>query len=129
MYTLDFKPAFIMLIVRNGCNFYSHFTSFFLWLISDFSQQFAHLFAGKNPVATLVTLILLSYAKLFRTVIVALSFAQLPYQNGSYETVWLLDANVPYLQGKHIPLLIAAVITALIGLAYTFVLLFWKLFI
>ena len=77
--------------------------------------------------ATLVTLILLSYAKLFLTVIAALSFAQLPYQNGSYETVWLLDTNVPYLQGKHIPLFIAAGITALIGLAYTFVLSFWQL--
>ena len=69
-------------------------------VINDFSQQFAHLFAGKNPVATLATLILLSYAKLFRTVIAALSFAQLPYQNGSYETVWLLDADVPYIPSR-----------------------------
>ena len=98
-------------------------------VIGDYSHRFASLFAGKNPVATLATLILLSYAKLLRTVIAALSFAQLPHQNGSHETVWLLDANVLYLQGKHIPLFIVAVITAMIGLAYTFFLFSWQLLV
>ena len=98
-------------------------------VISDYSPRFANLFAGKNPVATLATLILLSYAKLLRTIIAALSFAQLDYPDGSHRLVWLLDANRPYLTGKHIPLFIVAVITALAGLIYTIVLFSWQWFI
>ena len=95
-------------------------------VISDYSNRFAKLFVGRNPVATLATLILLSYTKLLRAIIAALSFAQLTYPDGSNEIVWLIDANVAYLQGKHIPLFIVAAAIALVGTAYTLVLFFWQ---
>ena len=95
-------------------------------VISDHSTKFAKLFTRKNPEATLATLILLSYTKILRTIIVALSFVRLNYPDGSHKIVWLLDANVAYLQGKHIPLFIAAVIIALIGLVFTMVLFLWQ---
>lgn len=95
-------------------------------VISDYSVRFAKLFTRKNPEATLATLILLSYTKLLRALIAALSFAQLQYPDGSHEIVWLLDANVDYLHGKHVPLFIAAVTTAIIGLAYTSILFLWQ---
>ena len=78
---------------------------------------------GRNPVAVLATLFLLSYAKLLRTIITALSFTFLEYPDRSKVAVWLYDGNVRYLQGKHIPLFLAAVIVLLLlFLPYTVVL-------
>ena len=94
--------------------------------ISERSTRFGRLIGKKNPVATLVTLILLSYAKLLHTVIAALSFAILDYPDGSRETVWLPDASVKYLSGKHIPLFLAAALILLAGMAYTTLLFSWQ---
>ena len=75
---------------------------------------------GRNSVAVLATLFLLSYAKLLRTVITALSFTFLEYPDGSEVAVWLYDGNVRYLQGKHIPLfLVAMIVLLLLFLPYT----------
>ena len=46
-------------------------------LISEHSTKFAHLVAKRNPVATLATLILLSYAKFLNTIIASLSHTTL----------------------------------------------------
>ena len=54
-------------------------------IISDYSTKFAALFTGKNPIATMATLILLSYTKLLRTIIASLSSTTLQYSDGSYE--------------------------------------------
>ena len=95
-------------------------------IISDYSTKFAALFTGKNPIATLATLILLSYTKLLRTIIASLSFTTLQYSNGSHEVVWLVDANIPYLSGKHIPLFITALVIVIIGITYTSILISWQ---
>ena len=95
-------------------------------VISDYSSKFAALFSGKNPVATLATLILLSYTKLLRTIITSLSFTRLEYSDGSHEMVWLADASVPYLKGKHIPLFITALIIVTVGILYTSLLFGWQ---
>ena len=95
-------------------------------IISDYSTKFAALFTGKNPIATLGTLIVLSFTKLLRTIIAALSFSTLQYSDHSYELVWLIDANVPYLSGKHIPLFITALTIAIVGITYTFTLFGWQ---
>ena len=108
------------------------FPSYIFFLVAmvivtcEYSQKFSRLVSNKNPVATLATLILLSYTKILRTIIQALSFAKLHYPDGSSETVWLVDANVPYLQGNHIPLFVVALLILLIGSVYTFLLLFWQ---
>ena len=95
-------------------------------IISDYSTKFAALFTGKNPIATLATLILLSYTKLLRTIIASLSFTELQYSDDSHEVVWLVDANIPYLSGKHIPLFITALVIVIIGITYTFILFSWQ---
>ena len=95
-------------------------------IISDYSSKFAALFTGKNPIATLATLILLSYTKLLRTIIASLSFTTLQYSDGSHELVWLFDANVPYLTGKHIPLFIIALVIVIASIMYTFLLFSWQ---
>ena len=98
-------------------------------VVSQHSQKFARLLSKRNPVATLATLILLSYAKLIRIIITSLSYATLEYSDDTHETVWLVDANLYYLKGKHIPLFITAFFILIIGLLYSFLLFFWQWFL
>ena len=93
-----------------------------LILISHFSYKFAKLL-GNNPVSVLATLILLSYTKILRTIIAAINVTHLEYQTYS-ERVWLYDANISYLSGKHIPLFIVAMCFLFLFLPYTLLLLF-----
>ena len=95
-------------------------------ILSRRSIAFSMLISKKNPVATLATLILLSYSKFLRTIIYALSMAKLKLSNGSYKNVWLADATVRYLQGKHIALFIVATMILIVGTFYTLFLLFWQ---
>ena len=80
---------------------------------------------GKNPVAALATLFLLSYSKIFRTIIVALSFTILEYPANNRQAVWLYDGNIPYFQSaSHIVLgTVAIVVLLLLFLPYTLLLL------
>ena len=57
-------------------------------IVSEYSLRFAGLIGKRDPIATLATLILLSYAKLLSITITALSFAVLDYPDGSQETVY-----------------------------------------
>ena len=95
-------------------------------ILSRRSITFSMLIAKKNPVATLATLVLLSYSKFLRTIIYALSVAKLKLSNDSYKNVWLADATVRYLQGKHIALFIVATLILIVGAFYTFFILFWQ---
>ena len=92
-------------------------------LISNFSHRFANLL-GNNPVSVLATLILLSYTKILRALIAAINITYLEYSTYN-KSVWLYDANIDYLSGKHIPLFIVAVLVFLVlFLPYTLLLLF-----
>ena len=95
-------------------------------IVSEYSPRFAGLIGKRDPIATLATLILLSYAKLLSVTITALSYASLNYPDGSQETVWLPDGNVKYFQGKHIALVIVALLIILIGVPYTILLFLWQ---
>ncbi len=78
---------------------------------------------GSNPIAVLATLLLMSYTKFLKIIIDVFSFVELDYP-GYTARVWLKDANVPFMQSKH---LILAIITAMVCvcffLPYTFLLL------
>ena len=77
---------------------------------------------GNNSVPVLATLLLLSYAKLLRTIISALSLSVLTTADGS-KAVWSADGNLDYLGPKHAPLFLAAIATLLfLWLPYTLVL-------
>ena len=95
-------------------------------ILSKYSIRFSMLIAKKNPVATLATLVLFSYTNLLRTIIAALSMANLKFPDGSYKKVWLPDTTYEYLHGKHIFLFIVAILILTVGLAYTVLLLFWQ---
>ena len=97
-------------------------------IISYYSTKFSNLIGKKDPVATLATLILLSNAKLVEVCFKSLTVGILQYPYGSNETlrVWLPDATVKYLSGKHIPLFITAIFILLLCLVYTALLFSWQ---
>ena len=105
---------------------------FYIWAIAGviivacrYSSRLTNLI-GSRAVPLLATLFLLSYMKLLRTVIDAISvavIAQYP-QNTSY-AVWYLDGNLHYCQHPHIYLFVAAIATFIfLWLPYTLLLLF-----
>ena len=110
-------PAYIIILVAVTIRLSYHFKSF------------GNLIGMKDPVATLATLILLSYAKLLQTIITAFSSAILDYPNNSKVSVWLPDATVGYLTFKHAVLFIAAILILLAGLVYTILLFSWQWFL
>ena len=97
-------------------------------VLCERSRRFAALLSKRNPVATLCTLILLSYSKLFQVIIAALQYTYIDYPDGSRDIVWLYDANVPYFSVSHIPRFIAAFIIIILGVAYTTLLCFGQCF-
>ena len=73
----------------------------------------------------LATLFLLLFGKLIRTVIAATWFTNIKSYDGTiYISVWLLDANVHYLHGKHILLFVAASVAGVVALLYALILTF-----
>ena len=107
-------PAYIILLVALIIKLSYHYTCF------------GHLIGKKDPVATLATLILLSYTKLLQTIITSFSSATLTYPDGSRKTVWLPDATIGYFTTKHAMLFCTAILILLLGLAYTFLLFAWQ---
>ena len=76
--------------------------------------------------ATLATLILLSCSKILEICFESLSVGTLTYPDSTQVSLWLPDATVKYLSGKHIPLFIAAVLILTFGLIYTALLFSWQ---
>ena len=98
----------------------------FVILLSKTSLRFSNWIGKKNQVATLATLILLSYMKLLCNIIRAISFATLYYPDGSQQILWLYDGSVHYLRGRHIALFVAAIFILLAVATYTLVLFCWQ---
>lgn len=85
--------------------------------ISEHSTKFARFIGNNNLVATLATVILLSYSKLLHLTIASFSFAILSYPDGSHKLTWLYDASVPYIRGKHAILFLVALFILIAGSA------------
>ena len=71
-------------------------------------------FGGQDSVKVLATLLLLSYTKLQQTLVTIFSFTTLKYSNGVVRYVWLYDANVEFLDEKHLLLLIVGIFVLII---------------
>ena len=99
---------------------------FYIWtiagviiILSRYSEVVTRLF-GNNSVPVLATLILLSYAKLLRTIINVVELTFLEYPDGHRLIVWALDGNVPYIVSKHGPLFFGGIAALLfLWLPYT----------
>ena len=102
----------------------------YIWLIAGLTillsrrYTIAARLCGRNAVKVLATLFLLSVAKLVRAIIPVLTYTVIDYPDGSHVSVWLPDANVKFLQGKHIPLFITAVAFWALILCFVLVLMF-----
>ena len=95
-----------------------------IW-ISSCSSTFSNLIGKRNPVATLATLILVSYTKFLQTIIITFSFVT---SSGSITpaTRWLYDASVVYFGWKHAILFCVAVFILIFGLLYTILIFSWQ---
>ena len=103
----------------------------YIWIISGgivyFSRKSRRIVkvTGKNSVKVLATLFLLSFGKLIRTVIAGGFFTNVRSYDGSINiSVWLLDANIHYLHGKHIILYVVTCIVGVVALLYAIILTF-----
>ena len=112
--------------IQLGFSAYLFFLVTMIIVISERSTILSNIIRRKNPVATLATLVLLSYTKLLHIIISALSSAIIKYPDGSKTVVWLADATLEYWSGKHIALFFVAIVLLIIGMFYTVVLLFWQ---
>ena len=93
----------------------------FIIILAKYSGRAAKMM-GNNSVPVLATLFLLSYAKIFRTIITALSYTIL-YSSQGPKAVWSADGNLDYLDPKHAPLFaIAAIALIFLWLPYTLLL-------
>ena len=85
---------------------------------------------GHNPIAVLATLLLVSYTKILKITIEVYSSVHLEYPDDKTVTVWLKDANVPYLQSWHLLLtVVTTMVLVFVFIPYTlFLLLGYKLY-
>ena len=109
----------------------------YLWVlmfIIILSARYSHRVAqnlGHNPVAVLATVLLISYGKMLKAIIVPLSWAKLQtiaQENSNIsndaEIVWLYNGNIPYRYHHHIVLVVfASLVLFLLFLPYSFLLL------
>lgn len=80
---------------------------------------------GRNVVNVLSTVIVLSYSKLIRTSIGALYHTRLEFSdNPKGLLIWRNMGNLDFFKGKHIPLVILAILMCIISFLYTLSLLF-----
>jgi len=98
-----------------------------IMIASEKSSRLARLLGTSNPVATLATLIYLSYARLLRVSMNIISLGILTYPDGNLKLVWLADGNIQYLKGKHIPLFLVGVSILLLCAVYVCFLIFQHL--
>ena len=100
-------------------------------LASHYSSRVMKIF-GRNNIAILATLFLLSYNKILKTIITALTFTEIQVSQASNvsdsftpDKVWFFDGNVDYVKGKHIFLFaVSLAALVLLFLPYTLMLIF-----
>lgn len=92
----------------------------YIWVIilfvisaSWYSKTVAKI-CGKNAVAVLATLLLLSYTKIQRIVLESCSFTSIATNNGTRLQVWLSDGNVVFFEPKHAVLFLTALMAAVV---------------
>ena len=106
---------------------------FYVWILMmiviiacRYSIKVTHI-VGNNAVPVLATLLLLSYTKLLRTIILIISLTRVSC-NDVTTLYWLVDPNIPYLSSCHLPLFIVAVsILSILVVPYTLFLLLFPL--
>ena len=123
----DGMDVYIKMWLQLAFSMYIFFLVIMIIWVSSYSSKLSKLLGKKNPVATLATLILLSYTKLLDTIIKSFSFVSLSYPNGTTTINWLPDANLEYSEWKLILLICSAAVILIFGLLYTVLIFSWQL--
>ena len=90
-------------------------------------SRYTTLISANNSVPVLATMFLLSYIKLLRTIITASSFVILEVPGNSSLATWKFDANLAFLDTKHVVLFLTSLLVfTLAWLPYTLLLLFYQ---
>ena len=113
----------------------------YLWLITGvfifIADGRCSWIVRRNAVKVLATFILLSYTRLLSAVAESLQVSVLQLETRGFELRWLIDGNIKYFEGKHIPLAIFAMMLGLLLLPFALCLFFiqwlqkasdWKIF-
>ena len=102
---------------------------FIVIVVSKYSQKFSNMIGKKDPIATLATLILISYAKILSIIITTFSLTTLEYPDGR-RLLWKPDTTIEYFEPpKHALLFIIALVILLLSSAYTIILTSWQLLV
>ena len=106
--------------------FYFWFLIALIIVLSRFSDRVANSL-GSNPVATLATLLLISYSKILRSILIAVfTVATLEYPDDTHKHVWLYDGSVPYFKRSDHNIIVlgafAVMISVFLFLPYTLLL-------
>ena len=95
----------------------------FIILISRYNITISKLI-GHNPIAVLATLLFMSYTKVLKVITEVYTSVDLDYPEKNTVTVWLKDANTPFLQSGHLLLtVVTSLVLVLLFLPYTLLLL------
>lgn len=137
---LNLDPGLDICFIR-GIDLYGHtwvrlifpayiiFIVLIIIIISRHSLKFSKVIGKRNPIATLATLVYLSFTNILETAVVSLRPTTLNYitSNGSQQViVWLPDGELKYLQGKHILLFLVALTLVFLTTIYLFLLISWQ---
>ena len=108
----------------------------YIWFITGFiiilskHFHFATRLVKRNGVKVLATLVLLSYSKMIRASVNAFHPKYIHHisiddpQSDIIKLCWIMDCNIPYLEGKHIVLFSVGVLTCAVLIPFTLILLF-----
>ena len=111
---------------------------FYIWFLMGVIILFSHYSStvmklmGMRNIEVLATLFLLSYAKLLKTIVTALSFTDIMVASADNvsdplipQRVWVYDGQIKYLSKTHVPLFIVSLLfLVFLFLPYTVLLLF-----
>ena len=112
--------------------------TFYIWFLVGVIILFCHYSStvmklmGMRNIEVLATLFLLSYAKLLKTIVTALSFTDIMVASADNvsdlltpQRVWVYDGSIEYGVSKHLPLLVMSLLfLLLLFFPYTFLLIF-----
>ena len=98
-------------------------------ITSNYSSRFSALVGKRNPVATLATLLLLSYTSIVQAALTGMTPETIRYisSNGSYNrVVWQPDGNVTFFQPKHAILFLTSLMLVVLTIAYKALIFSWQ---
>ena len=101
----------------------------YIWILAGlivvlcrYSARVSKFFSASDPVAVLATIILLSFNSLAQNILTLFYYSPIKHPGNTRTVVWRFDGSVDFASGRHLTLIIIALVFLLLLLAYTLVL-------